>query len=530
MTSFKGHRKQTHAFMALIILGSLLLTPSSRAGDDAIACVDKLLGSHWGAEAIELFCDKNPRRRQQLFSPQRTRCFDSSTEELLKLNLNPSFNVLCFYTESSDSILTQLSSSCLKQYSDLLSADYLIYEDMMVMNDLVRESDSLFASIQRQCSLKKRSSSPLQMSALVSGRTVFHTAQKFEQKLIGGLSGITKVHEDTYTTVSDDRQHPSFVYFKTQFREDGKVKMQILEARPLSGIFTDLEDIALYKNSKTQTEYIVSSEEIPGVTYNDPRKGERPSSYIFVVDEFGRFKRNIAIPEFYYSRTASLDTLCGKKEEATLSSLITNFFGGNAKKKEHLASLTPEDQERCKTYEQNQGIVPNRGIESLTFDENKKHLFFTTEQPIKMKGEFEEFLRITRLNIETNQFTYYNYPLQTSNENGVSALLLLNERTLLVLERGFDKKENEAIVKLYRVRLEDDTLPPLKKELLLDFREILRTFPEGLKKVDNFEGMSRGPTRPDGSPTLIFASDNNFSLKQKNDFLILTIPPHWMLK
>ena len=43
-------------------------------------------------------------------------------------------------------------------------------------------------------------------------------------------------------------------------------------------------------------------------------------------------------------------------------------------------------------------------------------------------------------------------------------------------------------------------------------------------KVDNVEGMSFGPTLPDGHTSLILVSDNNFSTSQhKTQFIILRL-------
>ena len=41
--------------------------------------------------------------------------------------------------------------------------------------------------------------------------------------------------------------------------------------------------------------------------------------------------------------------------------------------------------------------------------------------------------------------------------------------------------------------------------------------------IDNIEGVTFGPNLPDGHRTLLFVSDNNFSLLQKTQFLLFEI-------
>jgi len=38
--------------------------------------------------------------------------------------------------------------------------------------------------------------------------------------------------------------------------------------------------------------------------------------------------------------------------------------------------------------------------------------------------------------------------------------------------------------------------------------------------IDNIEGVTFGPTRPNGKRTLFFVSDNNFNSFKKTDFII----------
>ena len=62
----------------------------------------------------------------------------------------------------------------------------------------------------------------------------------------------------------------------------------------------------------------------------------------------------------------------------------------------------------------------------------------------------------------------------------------------------------------------DQPLPrivPMRKRLVLDFTTL------GLSYLDNIEGMSWGPTLPNGHRTLVFVSDDNFNILQTSQFL-----------
>ncbi|MGK7926862.1 MAG: esterase-like activity of phytase family protein [Spirulina sp.] len=110
--------------------------------------------------------------------------------------------------------------------------------------------------------------------------------------------------------------------------------------------------------------------------------------------------------------------------------------------------------------------------------------------------------------------------------NGLTALLALDrEGFLLSLERNFDGREAGA--KLFQIAtggatdtsriatLKGDlsTVTPLSKQLLLDLQDL------GII-LDNLEGMTFGPRLPDGSPSLILVSDDNFNQRQVTQFLV----------
>jgi hypothetical protein len=107
----------------------------------------------------------------------------------------------------------------------------------------------------------------------------------------------------------------------------------------------------------------------------------------------------------------------------------------------------------------------------------------------------------------------------TYADNGVSEILLLDDDSLLVLERAYMAGRGNS-VRLYRIdtRSASDTLAldalttanhqPAVKQRVADFSDFAGA---GLAHIDNLEGMCWGPRLPDGQRTLWVVSDDNFN-------------------
>lgn len=109
-------------------------------------------------------------------------------------------------------------------------------------------------------------------------------------------------------------------------------------------------------------------------------------------------------------------------------------------------------------------------------------------------------------------------------DNGVSEIWMASETGMLVLERAWAYGMGNSL-RLYWIDTDDaddvlgmpslagTTFKPADKVLLLDFAKA------GLPRLDNTEGMTRGPTLPNGNPTLVFVSDDNFNSSQITQFV-----------
>ncbi len=170
------------------------------------------------------------------------------------------------------------------------------------------------------------------------------------------------------------------------------------------------------------------------------------------------------------------------------------------------------------------GIRDNRGFESLSITPDQQFLFTATENALEQDGAAATNTtgspcRILTYNLTTNS-AGAEYLYNTDPRNGISEILAVDNNTLLVLERSVIN--TAPSLKLYQVSLTGatnisaynsissapGTVVPLQKTLVANL--ISQPFISLGFKPDNYEGMTFGPTLPNGNRTLILVSDNNF--------------------
>jgi len=193
------------------------------------------------------------------------------------------------------------------------------------------------------------------------------------------------------------------------------------------------------------------------------------------------------------------------------------------------------------------GVRPNLAFESLTLSPDERHLYTATESALVQDGPVATLDEgtISRILVfgpgrrPVRELVYEVEPIPSAPvppggfaDNGLVELLAIdNAGTLLALERSFAAGVGND-VSLWELRtaaavdaatfdalagLEPD--PPVGKELVLDFSDL------GIP-IDNLEGMTFGPVLPDGRPSLIVVSDNNFSAAQVTQFLAFALDIH----
>ena len=176
----------------------------------------------------------------------------------------------------------------------------------------------------------------------------------------------------------------------------------------------------------------------------------------------------------------------------------------------------------------------NHAMEGLALTPSGTYLYAAMEGPGYNDGEVPTessgaLTRVTRFDVDTGKATaQYAYPLDPvsagpGGDNGLTDLVALDDQNFVAVERGFG---THAVARVYRVEVgeADDVLTrgsltaapvkPMTKTLLAD----LSATP-GLTPLDNIEGITLGPTLPDGRQSVVMVSDDNFSPTQITQFL-----------
>ncbi|BBZ51972.1 hypothetical protein MHEI_36890 [Mycobacterium heidelbergense] len=186
---------------------------------------------------------------------------------------------------------------------------------------------------------------------------------------------------------------------------------------------------------------------------------------------------------------------------------------------------------------QHTGPRRNKTLEGVALTPDGESLFAAMEDPGYNDGPASDgargvLTRVTKFDVATGAPTaQYAYPMEPpappADLNGVSDLVALSDTAFLVLERS---SAAPPTVRIYRAEVgaATDVLPmpsmqrasvtPMSKTLAVD----LSATP-GLAPLDNVEGITLGPTLPDGRQSVVLVSDNNFSPAQVTQFLLFAM-------
>lgn len=198
------------------------------------------------------------------------------------------------------------------------------------------------------------------------------------------------------------------------------------------------------------------------------------------------------------------------------------------------------------------GVRNNLAFESLTFTPNHRYLLTASENALAQDGPAsdvgqESWSRILVYDFRTRQpvheFIYVvgevpeaPDPPDAFRTNGLVELHPLDNRgTFLAMERSFSVGKGNT-VGVYEISLAGATdvsgyddlydeatgtavpFTPVSKELVFDIEADFGIAP------DNLEGMTFGPTLPDGRRLLIIVSDNNFNpVDQLTQFIAVAV-------
>ncbi|MEB3312426.1 MAG: esterase-like activity of phytase family protein [Snowella sp.] len=330
----------------------------------------------------------------------------------------------------------------------------------------------------------------------------------FQDTNVGGLSGITyDRQEDLFYAVSDDRKDPRFYTLKINLKNHENNHPQIEKI--------NIERVTFLKNPQ--------GEIYPPLTTDFEGIGLTPRRTVFISSE-GDNQRKILpfIGEF---------------------DLVTGQLKNDLRLPQRYLSPKKNDEDQSP-----RGIQNNLGFESLavgassTLKDDPFRLFTANENPLFQDVDLEKLPKELPLRflhyvinpigdpIIVSENLYLLDPAPSGTfSNGLNDIVTLNQEGYFIsLERNFGLAGFG--VKLFQVVNANATdtsritsfkngigdVEPLRKKLLLDLDEL------GID-LDNLEGLTFGPKLPDGSQSLILVSDDNFSDRQINQFLLFRL-------
>jgi hypothetical protein len=193
------------------------------------------------------------------------------------------------------------------------------------------------------------------------------------------------------------------------------------------------------------------------------------------------------------------------------------------------------------------GPRQNAVFEGLTFADNYKTLYVNVEEPLYEDGPRADltdnttYTRILKFDMNNKkciaQYAYKISPIPypanppgAFKMNGIPDILTIGDNKLLLIERSYSTGRLGCSIRLFIVDLNgatdisnisslsktDKQFIPVTKKLLLNMDD-LHTY------IDNIEGVTFGPVLPNGHKTLLFISDNNFSIFQKTQLLLFEV-------
>ena len=185
------------------------------------------------------------------------------------------------------------------------------------------------------------------------------------------------------------------------------------------------------------------------------------------------------------------------------------------------------------------GVQHNLAFESLTISPDGASLLTATERNLEQDNHECApsagcVVRILRYGREADGWQpigeyFYRTDPSIVSSLGLAELLWIRDRTVLSLERGFERLDDGSTlqtVRIYQIELPDrlsqsERQAPLAKRLVLDLDSVKDRFSAGFERLDNYEGMALGPPLSNGDRTLFVVSDDNYSNQQRTSLICL---------
>ncbi len=342
------------------------------------------------------------------------------------------------------------------------------------------------------------------LSLRLIGQQQLAHKQQFQQTTVGGLSGIDyDADTDTWILVSDDRSDFNAARFYTaRLNYDETVFNEVV-----------LNDV-VYFAQQNQEPYPNRGQggEIPDI--EDIRFGPTDSS-IWYISEGDRGRR---LNPFIRQATREGEFI----RELPIAPMFVM---------QPVRELGPRN---------------NLAFEGMSFSHDKQSIWVAMEAPLLQDGEVPTptvgaMVRLTQYSREGEVMNQVAYPVDAILEtpgkgkfadNGVTAILALDEVCFLVVERAAVQNEAGQYHNFIRIYVTDISqasnvsaieslaageFQSATKQLLLELGPSTEPVP------DNIEGMAWGRVLDNGNKSLVLVSDDNFNRKQVTQFLVFEV-------
>ncbi|MFM7423514.1 MAG: esterase-like activity of phytase family protein [Elainella sp.] len=329
--------------------------------------------------------------------------------------------------------------------------------------------------------------------------------QSFQDTRVGGLSGLTYDRQrNQFYAVSDDRSDFAPARFYTLKMTLSPNSPEAIKSIELAGVTTlKSETGAAYAKGTVDLEGIALS---PRQTLFISSEGNTDQGIPPFVDEFdlttGNWRSRLPIATRYLPNA---ETQTGVQNNQGFESLA-------------LSAISPDPREPFRLFTATESALQQDLPEAPADPAAPTPLRFLHY----LIGEDQTLL--------ISEHLYPLDPLPPGDQNlGLTDLLVLDQGGhFLGLERGFGP--GGFTIKMFQLATGGATdispLPrlsagvegivPIQKRLLLDLSDL--NIP-----LDNFEGLTFGPQFPDGSPSIIAVSDDNFNELQVTEFLLFRL-------
>lgn len=212
---------------------------------------------------------------------------------------------------------------------------------------------------------------------------------------------------------------------------------------------------------------------------------------------------------------------------------------------EHLTATIPAATKPEENLANVKGRSSNKGMEGLAISADGKTLYGIMQHVLLQDGEREPGgiptgvnCRLVQVDIESGAVREFVYQLDAPT-NGLNEIVAVGRDEFLVIERDGKIGAEAAFKKIMKISVAGATevqrmrqlppgelpesIQPVSKEVFIDFLDPrFQLTPAQLP--EKLEGLTTGPSLPDGRRTLLVSSDNDFNADAPSLIYVFAIP------